>query len=311
MASFKETPQPRTFAPSKEDVLQNLQYFFGAPVSPEKLKDYSEHHAMTYHFPDAYAGNNVSIALKPTTQLPHCCVQMLTLSPRATHRPRFVTRSTTSSSSRPRTGRPRCAQRHTHLKNLDVKQCALTTHHCSPGPVCRSACPSSRSRALSWSGTSAPRPIAAPLPPTHDRCVARPLTLAPNARGAQGSLRRPSYAARAVRGRVAYADFAPQEAPRSRRASVRTRSKRHPVQPTVARHNTRALTTNLPVAQWSGSDHRVGVSDAHPTLRPTLSPTFTCTCLLDARSAHSFYATDAGRQHFAGTQRPTTTQLKS
>jgi hypothetical protein len=45
---FNEHPQPRTFAPSKEDVLQNLQYFFGAPVSPEKLKDYSEHHAMTY-----------------------------------------------------------------------------------------------------------------------------------------------------------------------------------------------------------------------------------------------------------------------
>ena len=49
--NFNEHPQPRTFAPSKEDVLQNLQYFFGAPVSPEKLKDYSEHHAMTYHFP--------------------------------------------------------------------------------------------------------------------------------------------------------------------------------------------------------------------------------------------------------------------
>jgi hypothetical protein len=47
MATFKEMPQPRTFAPSKEDVLQNLQYFFGAPVSPEKLKDYSEHHATT------------------------------------------------------------------------------------------------------------------------------------------------------------------------------------------------------------------------------------------------------------------------
>ena len=47
--------RPRTFAPSKEDVLQNLQYFFGAPVAPEKLKDYSEHHAMTYHFPDACA----------------------------------------------------------------------------------------------------------------------------------------------------------------------------------------------------------------------------------------------------------------
>jgi len=38
-----------------------LQYFFGAPVSPEKLKDYSEHHAVTYHFPDAYAGSNTKI----------------------------------------------------------------------------------------------------------------------------------------------------------------------------------------------------------------------------------------------------------
>ena len=47
MTDFNNHPQPRTFAPSKEDVLQNLQYFFGAPVAPEKLKDYSEHHAMT------------------------------------------------------------------------------------------------------------------------------------------------------------------------------------------------------------------------------------------------------------------------
>jgi len=51
MTDFNTHPQPRTFAPSKEDVLQNLQYFFGAPVSPEKLKDYSEHHAVTHHFP--------------------------------------------------------------------------------------------------------------------------------------------------------------------------------------------------------------------------------------------------------------------
>ena len=98
---FNTHPQPRTFAPSKEDVLQNLMYFFGAPVSPEKLKDYSEHHAMTCarcrtwpalasrtrlgprdpplvltearfpllciaclcadHFPDAYAGQNTKI----------------------------------------------------------------------------------------------------------------------------------------------------------------------------------------------------------------------------------------------------------
>ena len=46
-SAFNTNPQPRTFAPSKDDVLQNLMYFFGAPVSPEKLKDYSEHHAMT------------------------------------------------------------------------------------------------------------------------------------------------------------------------------------------------------------------------------------------------------------------------
>ena len=39
MTDFNNHPQPRTFAPSKEDVLQNLQYFFGAPVAPEKLKD--------------------------------------------------------------------------------------------------------------------------------------------------------------------------------------------------------------------------------------------------------------------------------
>tara|TARA_B110001452_G_scaffold260472_1_gene258017 strand:- start:1798 stop:2001 length:204 start_codon:yes stop_codon:yes gene_type:complete len=45
--NFANEPQPRTFAPSREDVLSNLMYFFGAPVSPEKLKDYSEHHAMT------------------------------------------------------------------------------------------------------------------------------------------------------------------------------------------------------------------------------------------------------------------------
>jgi len=46
-----QTAQPKTFAPSREDVLTTLSYFFGPPVSPEKLKDYSEHHAQTYHFP--------------------------------------------------------------------------------------------------------------------------------------------------------------------------------------------------------------------------------------------------------------------
>ncbi len=30
-------------------------------MSPEKLKDYSEHHAVTHHFPDAYVGQNTKI----------------------------------------------------------------------------------------------------------------------------------------------------------------------------------------------------------------------------------------------------------
>jgi hypothetical protein len=54
-------PQLSTFAPSREDVLSTLSYFFGAPAAPEKLKDYSEHHAATYHFPDAYSGTSVKI----------------------------------------------------------------------------------------------------------------------------------------------------------------------------------------------------------------------------------------------------------
>ena len=102
MTDFNKHPQPRTFAPSKEDVLQNLQYFFGAPVSPEKLKDYSEHHAMTCasaaglnktfspavplagpsltpalplpradHFPDAYAGQNTKMCALYALPAPH------------------------------------------------------------------------------------------------------------------------------------------------------------------------------------------------------------------------------------------------
>ena len=48
-------PAPKTFAPSREDVLSTLAFFFGDPAVPEKLKDYSEHHAMTYHFPGTCA----------------------------------------------------------------------------------------------------------------------------------------------------------------------------------------------------------------------------------------------------------------
>ncbi len=119
MADFNSHPQPKTFAPSKEDVLQNLQYFFGAPVSPEKLKDYSEHHAMTCallrlksathsrtrapprysrvvlcpcsdHFPDAYAGQNVSNSAQTAYLRPHCSRLAL-----VTDRQRSATHSTT------------------------------------------------------------------------------------------------------------------------------------------------------------------------------------------------------------------------
>ena len=58
MTDFNTHPQPRTCAPSKEDVLQNLEYFFGAPVAPEKLKDYSEHHvraAVQSHTPTMHS----------------------------------------------------------------------------------------------------------------------------------------------------------------------------------------------------------------------------------------------------------------
>jgi hypothetical protein len=49
--SGSQVPQHATFAHSKEDVLNALAFYFGQPVSPEKLKDYNEHHASTYHFP--------------------------------------------------------------------------------------------------------------------------------------------------------------------------------------------------------------------------------------------------------------------
>lgn len=50
-----QAPQPKTFAPSREDVLSTLAYFFGAPVSPEKLVDYNEHHAQVSKGPAYHA----------------------------------------------------------------------------------------------------------------------------------------------------------------------------------------------------------------------------------------------------------------
>lgn len=42
----------------RDDILANLNYFFGGPAHPDKLQDYKEHHAQTFHFPDAYVGQN-------------------------------------------------------------------------------------------------------------------------------------------------------------------------------------------------------------------------------------------------------------
>ena len=57
----QEMPPKALFAPSKDDVLSTLGFFFGAPAAPEKLRDYSEHHAATLDFPDAYEGANPKI----------------------------------------------------------------------------------------------------------------------------------------------------------------------------------------------------------------------------------------------------------
>ena len=43
----KQLPAANLFAPSRDDVLSTLAFFFGDPAVPEKLRDYSEHHAMT------------------------------------------------------------------------------------------------------------------------------------------------------------------------------------------------------------------------------------------------------------------------
>ena len=49
MATSNMAPQPATFAHSKEDVLKALSFYFGEPVSPEKLRSYSEHHGARGH----------------------------------------------------------------------------------------------------------------------------------------------------------------------------------------------------------------------------------------------------------------------
>ena len=58
MSQQPKAPQPAIIAPSREDILSNLAFFFGDPSSPEKLRDYSEHQAATYHFPGTRLNSN-------------------------------------------------------------------------------------------------------------------------------------------------------------------------------------------------------------------------------------------------------------
>ena len=70
-------PQHKTFAHSKEDILGALSFYFGQPVSPEKLKDYNEHHAATRkHQPQTnphFARSPKQLACKLNTDK-HGCV---------------------------------------------------------------------------------------------------------------------------------------------------------------------------------------------------------------------------------------------
>ena len=71
-------PQPHTIGASREDVLQNLQYFFGDPSVPEKLRDYKEHHAHSFHFPDAFNGRNERLRDTLVSLLMHAPDQWMT-----------------------------------------------------------------------------------------------------------------------------------------------------------------------------------------------------------------------------------------
>ena len=48
---FNSLAAPPLAAPSKQDILGQLEFFFGKPAQPEKLVDFTDHHAATYHFP--------------------------------------------------------------------------------------------------------------------------------------------------------------------------------------------------------------------------------------------------------------------
>ena len=71
MATTAAPPNPTTSAPrapqlkacqaGREDGRNAFNYSFGPPAQPHLLDHYTEHHAATLHFPDAYKGTSVRI----------------------------------------------------------------------------------------------------------------------------------------------------------------------------------------------------------------------------------------------------------
>lgn len=47
-----------SMAPSRQDIVKTLTAFFGNPAQPEKLVNYTDHHAATYQLPDAFMGSS-------------------------------------------------------------------------------------------------------------------------------------------------------------------------------------------------------------------------------------------------------------
>ena len=82
-------PQHSTFAHSKDDVLNALSFYFGQPVSPEKLKDYGEHHAATCTRPRTHttcpARAHLHGSARPPNSNDECvrsfCSQIISLMP--------------------------------------------------------------------------------------------------------------------------------------------------------------------------------------------------------------------------------------
>ena len=76
---FSKLPAAKTFAPSRDDILSTLGFFFGDPSHPEKLKDYSEAHAATCaprqsaRPPRAARAALAPRALTPPPSLPPVC----------------------------------------------------------------------------------------------------------------------------------------------------------------------------------------------------------------------------------------------